>query len=198
MKNRLSSTNAPAFSLIELLLVIAIIAVLAAMTSLAVGSLGQGKKLTAAGNLTVDLLNHARQAARAKNTLTMLAVIKTGDGADRVLTTLTFSAVNGTNGTWTQIDSWRTLPEGIAIDQASSTNFFTAPPAQALPIKRGGQTVECSAMVFLPDGRPLSASSSPHVLFLKSQAETNAAPTAKNFYKIIVNQATGVPMIRRP
>ena len=192
-------TVSPAFSLIELLVVIAIIAVLVTMTILSVGNVGQGRKLTTAGNLTVDLINQARQVAKAKNTLTMLALITDTNEADagRALTALAFSA-NGTNGTWSQVDKWRLLPEGIIIDQASSTNFFGPVPAAALPITRMGQTVSCSAMVFLPDGRALTSSSAPQVLYLKAVTSTNPAPSLPNYYKIIVNQATGIPIIRRP
>ena len=138
-KGRISKgfrTVSPAFSLIELLVVIAIIAVLVTMTILSVGNVGQGRKLTTAGNLTVDLINHARQLAKAKNTLTMLAMLESGADSGRALTTLAFSATNGTNGTWSQVDKWRLLPEGIIIDQASSTNFFGPVPAAALPITR--------------------------------------------------------------
>ena len=199
-KGRISKgfrTVSPAFSLIELLVVIAIIAVLVTMTILSVGNVGQGRKLTTAGNLTVDLINQARQFAKARNTLTMLAMLESGADSGRALTTLAFSA-NGTNGTWSQVDKWRLLPEGIIIDQASSTNFFGPVPAAALPITRMGQTVSCSAMVFLPDGRALTSSSAPQVLYLKAVTSTNPAPSLPNYYKIIVNQATGIPIIRRP
>ena len=191
-------TVSPAFGLIELLVVIAIIAVLVTMTILSVGNVGQGRKLTTAGNLTVDLINQARQLAKARNTLTMLAMLESGADSGRALTTLAFSATNGTNGTWSQVDKWRLLPEGIIIDQASSTNFFGPVPAAALPITRMGQTVSCSAMVFLPDGRALTSSSAPQVLYLKAVTSTNPAPSLPNYYKIIVNQATGIPIIRRP
>lgn len=182
-----------AFSLVELLVVVAAMGVLLALTGLAVSSLGSSQKLTTAGNATVDLINQARQAARTYNTLTMLAMVKEGDEANRAFSLLAFSSTNGTNGIWRPLERWKALPDGIVVNQEASTNFFRIPPATAIPIDRAGQTVECLAAVFLPDGRTWTSSSQPQVILL------NAAngPT-NNFYKIIVNPATGVPMIRRP
>jgi prepilin-type N-terminal cleavage/methylation domain-containing protein len=186
------------FSLVELLLVVAVIAVLLSMVLFAAGSLGTGRKLTTAGNLAVDLINHARQVAKARNTLTLLAVLESGDEAGRVLGTMVFSSAGGTTGTWTMLDSWRTLPDGIQVDLGSSTNFLGAVPSNVSPITRGGQSVDCSALVFLPDGRPVSSSTSPLVLFLKPETSSGPAPSLPNYYKIIVNPATGIPFIRRP
>jgi prepilin-type N-terminal cleavage/methylation domain-containing protein len=187
-----------AFTLLELLLVIVVIAILATLTIMAVGSLGGGRKLTAGGNLAVDLINHARQVAKSKNTLTMVAMIDSGSDSGRALTTLIFSATGGTNGAWSQLDPWRVLPDGVTVDQASSTNFFKALPASATPLKRAGETVDCTGAVFLPDGRALNSSASPQVLFLKHLTSAEPAPSLPNYFKIIVNQATGIPIIRRP
>jgi len=185
--------NRRAFTLIELMAVIAIILILVALAVLSVNSMGGASKLTAAGNETVDIINHARQVARSRNTLAMVVVNRTGDSAGRVLAAFVFSATNGTNGTWSQIDPWKTLPEGAKIDLAASTNFFGSPMASALPFQRAGATEECLAATFLPDGRLFSTSSQSSVIWLRnSQGSTN------NFYKIIVNQATGIPIVRRP
>lgn len=181
------------FSLIELLMAMAIMAILVALTGLAVSSLGASRRLTSAGNMTVDMINHARQAARARNTLAMLAVAEDGSDARRILSTYIFTATNGTNGVWKPVERWRVLPEGVAVDLAASSNFFAAPPASAVPLERAGAQVQCQAAVFLPDGRALNTSSLSQVIYLRPEnGRTN------NYYKIIVNPATGVPIIRRP
>jgi prepilin-type N-terminal cleavage/methylation domain-containing protein len=191
-----ASVRPGAFSLLELLVVIAILGILASMTSLAIGSLGYGTKLTTAGNLAADVINNARQAARARNTRTMVAMVSGGADAGRALAALAFTATNGTDGYWSQIDKWRTLPEGIIVDTTKSLNFFQSPPPSALPIMRAGAAATCSCAEFLPDGRPLNAASSNLILYLTS-ANASSAQT-NNYYKIIVNQATGIPTIRRP
>ena len=186
------------FSLVELLVVIAVIGVIAAITSMSLGSLGQNRKLTTGGNLAVDLINHARQVAKSRNTLTMVTAITQGKDAGRALATFVFSATNGTSGSWSQVDAWRLLPDGITLDLESSTNFFKTPPADSGPLSRAGENAEYRSAVFLPDGRVMSSSSTPQVLYLKSQTSADPAPSSKNYYKIIVNPATGIPFIRRP
>lgn len=194
MKNHPAEGRGPqAFTLIELLTVMAIIGILVVLAVMAVNSLGGGNKLTTAGNETVDIINHLRQYARSRNTLTMIAVVRSGDSAGRVIGGFAFSATNGTNGTWSQIERWSTLPDGVEIDLDDSTNFFGSPMASALPLQRGGTTVDCLAATFLPDGRPLASTSQSSVIWLRpSVGSTN------NFYKIIINQATGIPIVRRP
>ncbi|MBE2204364.1 MAG: prepilin-type N-terminal cleavage/methylation domain-containing protein [Chthoniobacterales bacterium] len=183
-----------AFTLLELLIVIAIISVIATLTVMSLSSPGGAAQLTTAGNETVDVLNNARQYAQAQNTLAMVAVINTGADAGRVLGSFAFSATNGTDGTWSQIDRWRILPDKAEIDLTASTNALGSPMASALPLRRGGTTVNCVATTFLPDGRPMAPSSSqPSVIQLRNrQGPTN------NYYKIIINQATGTPIVRRP
>lgn len=189
---KVSLSPRAAFSLIELLMVVGVIALLAVLTVQAVGSVGGGNRLTTAGNELVDVINHARQVARARNTVTLLAVVSDGDEAGRVFGAFSFRATNGAAGDWSQIDRWKTLPAGTVIDLAGSTNLFGAPPA-SIAFQRGGKTLTCLSTAFLPDGRPRVGGAVPPVLWVRPEnASTN------NFYKIIINPATGTPIVRRP
>lgn len=189
------SAERQAFSLLELLIVVAVISVLATLVVQSISS-PAAAQLTTAGNETVDLINHTRQYAQANNTLAMLAVINSGSDAGRVLGSFAFAATNGTNGAWTQIDRWRTLPEVVHIDLPGSTNALTTPPSPVPSLQRGGSTVGYVAATFLPDGRPYTTNSQPPVLWLRHPA--NSSGSQANFYKIILNESTGTPFIRRP
>jgi len=195
----ISRFRSRAFSLVELLVVVAVIAVLFTLTLLAIGNLGQSRRLTVAGNLTVDLINHARQVAKSRNTLTLVALIDSGADSGRALATFAYAATHGAAGAWSQLDPWSTLPEGIEVDLAASAQFFQATPPVSVPhpssFTRGGQTVTCATAIFLPDGRTVNPSTAPQVIILRGAESPADAP---NFYKIIINQATGIPTIRRP
>ncbi len=196
-----------AFTLLELLAVMAIVLILLSLTVLTIGSVGQGRKLTQAGNLTVDLINNARQIAKAKNTMTVLAVINQGVDSGRVLTTLMYTATTGTNGSWARVDQWHPLPDGILIQATNPADslgnipppLFTSTPAlDSVPlalVRSGTAKMTVSSAIFLPDGRPLNPISAPQVVTLKG---STAAASNANFYKIIVNQVTGIPLVRRP
>ena len=190
---------ASGFTLVEILIVISLIGFLVGLTTLSVGSLGEGHRLTAAGGMTVDVINNARQLARAKNTMTMVAVINNENGnpeddKGRVLTTLVYSPDTATNGGWSQVDQWRVLPVGIMIDQSTPVAEYLFRPGPATTVlKRGASAIKYSSVTFLPDGRPLEPSNIPRIVKLKRMKGNDA-----NEYKIIVNQATGIPIVRRP
>jgi uncharacterized protein (TIGR02596 family) len=66
---KLPSPRARAFSLIELVVVIAVLAIIAAFSVPAVTSMLQGSSLTQASQMLVDQVNLARQFALSKNTM---------------------------------------------------------------------------------------------------------------------------------
>lgn len=194
----LVSRSLRAFSLVELLVVIAVLSILMVLVLPSISSLGGAGKLASAGNLAVDTIKHARQVARSKNTLTMIAMINSGTDNGRAYATLAFSATNGTNGTWSQFGRWQNLPDGIWIEPTKSVGFFQTPPLNAPTLNRAGASVARTgykAAVFLPDGRLNVTSTNMPVVHLQ---RTVTGASTNNYYKIIINEATGVPIIRRP
>lgn len=186
MNRKVSRTRA--FSLVELLIVVGLISIMISLV--VIGSFKESNRLATGGNMTVDLMSQARQAARTRNTLTMLVMQNGGKDARRALSVYSFSVKDRE---WTQIDRWRILPTGIEINKELSDVFFTQPPAAALPLTRVGEEIDCLAAMFLPDGRVWTSASEPLVVQLnKTRGEVH------DFYKIIVNQATGTPIVRRP
>lgn len=73
------SLRTRAFSLIELVVVIAVLAILAAFSVPAVTSMLQGSSLTQASQLLVDQVNLARQLALSKNTIIEVRFYRYGD-----------------------------------------------------------------------------------------------------------------------
>ncbi len=193
-RDRILVSRQSAFSLLELLTVIAIIGILAVMTALAVSNVGEGQKLTTGGNMAVDLINNARQVARARNTKTMVIMTTSGGDAGRFLTSMVYDPVSGV---WSQLDKWQQLPEGIVINQTNSSSFLLPITSQAVIPKRLNVTVSGAGTEFLPDGRPYNATNN-LVIELESTKERLKSSGRVNFYKIIVNQATGIPIVRRP
>lgn len=177
-----------AFTLLELLVVMAIIGILVAMTTLSITNMGEGQKLTTGGNAAVDLINNARQIAKTKNTKTMVVMLDKGVDARRTFTVMEYDLAAGN---WSQVDKWRKLPDGIAANEASLQNFFVSTITNMNYLNTQTNVV---GALFMPDGRPWGAVSN---LVLQIE-NTNRSSSTNNYYKIIVNHSTGVPIVRRP
>lgn len=177
-----------AFSLIELLVVIGILGILAVIALPAIGNLSGANKLTTSGNKAVDLVNQTRQVARAQNALAVFTIYSSPTNA--AMASFAYP-LGGTN--WAQTGRWEALPEGIGFHLSAST--LSPPPAQpaGFPTRTGTQLSDYSTITFLPDGRPLTSSTTNPVIVL-----TNSSGGSANSYKIIVNSATGTPIIQRP
>jgi len=182
--------NRKGFTLVELLLVIALIVMLTALTLPGIKSIHSAGHLNNAGNLVSDVINQARQMARARNSLVLLIIAEDSSGA---LNQLTLCERSAEATSWKQILRWETLPAGIAIDPAKSQLTALSPTPSPPTLKRGAGEIspeDYSYQVFLPDGR-LLANANP-VLYLAS------ANASANFYRIVINSSTGVPIIERP
>lgn len=182
--------NNQGFSLPELLVVIALIAILAALTVAGTGSLRSSGYLNNAGNLVSDQIHQARRLAQAKNAQTLLVMAKDARGAFRLLTVCERAAGSPD---WNQVTRWEVLPEGIGIDASQSLLHSPAVTPPPPPLTQAGRTIPASDyayQVFFPDGRLLAADNP--VLFVSPSAGTN------NFYRIVINASTGIPIIERP
>ncbi len=178
------------FTIIELLVVIAIITMLIAFTSVGVTSMGSASRLNQGGNLAVDMVQQARLTARAANSIALLVIAKEDTGMMRLMSIYEWSA---SQAKWQQVTRWEILPGEIEIDEEKS-NLDAQSLVYGLPeIKFRGVALTAADFkfqAFLPDGRVL-ADNNP-VLHL------SAPLRPENYYRIVINTSTGLPIIERP
>lgn len=199
-----------AFSLIELLTVVALISLLLVITVSGLGA-RRGFSLNAGGNLVADLVQQARLNSMAKGNLTLIALIDDPSYAEKhQLRAFVLMEKSRDSGAWQAIGRWEHLPEGViaspkTFNASSTTSFLSQTPAVAvsnLP-NLGGQAVapsSCKYQVFLPSGRlstkGIATPASPVLSLVETTEKDKAAP--QNFYEVKINLHTGVPSVIRP
>lgn len=198
-----------AFSLIELLCVVAAVSVLATMVSMSLTNMGSSR-LKSGGNLLVDLAYQARQNSMAGEEMTALVMAQnTGDPEldNRAFILLERGAGDAV---WTPLTRWTILPEGIAADSVKSVRFTDAdqmpdltPKPGPLPNFRGKtvQPADCAYQVFLPRGGlsifNISEPRNPSLHLVETGKEA-ANPGYANYYEVTLDRLTGVPRVKRP
>lgn len=145
--------------MIELLGVMAIVAVVVGLMVPAMSNFGRAGALRTAGEKVSNLLALARQNAIAKNALTAVVVVTEPGISDRYRALAIYEMppkADGTSSTskdWRQVNRWELLPDGIIFDQST----FQTDPSAVLPALpevnfRGAETQSYSYVVFLPNG----------------------------------------------
>ncbi len=207
-----------AFSLIDLLLVMAILGVAAVLIAPAAANFGRAQALRNAGNLVADLAAAARQQAMARGTLTALVVLANQGTPDdyRALAVAEYDAVGRV---WTQTSRWEILPTGVMVDRSdvAASSFLANSPhplpfasASTAPITFQGAAIAdpggYAARVFTPRGA-LSNPDFPAQLRLVEAVASGgglvytrpgASGTPSNFYDVAILPTTGLTKIHTP
>jgi len=196
-----------AFSLIELLTVIAMIALLTTLVAPSFTNLGRASLLTTSGNKVVNLINYAGQNSLSKNALTALVALAPDSGrAYQVFALMEYTA---SNGEWKQITGWEKINDGVVVDQCTFSEYPSVKPEPDLPaIKYQGKTISTyKYIVFLPN-RSLLQDASAQIRLTEGNFATGAQTptytrvkgdgTPANYYAVTVLGATGRPKIDRP
>lgn len=183
----------PGFSLVELLTVIAIVAILGTLVGASTGT-SAGRRIEAAGLKVAELLELARQSAVTRDA--MVAVVLTKGEKPHIGLFELRARPDGTaaiNQDWIQAGRWESLPDGLVVDQETlrpGTETFAAGPP--VPIMQGKTITpeDFSYAIFLPSGRLMSGT--PVALRLVAGAGDSV-----NYFKLTVISATGRVKIDR-
>lgn len=121
MNNRRRPVSAESgFTLVELLVVVAVIGIVTAVTTPAFLTYAQAAKLKGGAQELATILNQGRQVAITKNTTTCVT-----QGANKVR--LRIGTCTGTiwTGVGTDTNGWFTLTDGLPVSTATSNVVFT-------------------------------------------------------------------------
>ena len=210
-----SSLNSAAFSLLELFVVMAVIALIIGIGMPAVVSLSKSRNLTSGGNRVMGLAQQARQNSVAKNSLTALVLASQVEDARFNLRLFCLMELAPGAIQWTALSPWEILPDGVAADSGSgSATFFQSPkvtPAIQNLRFQGKAVLGVVYQIFNPDGSLYVGSNGQPVTppivklvqgtiasggILQYTATPNGGPG--NYYAISLNLFTGIPQGLRP
>jgi len=208
-----------AFTLLEMVVVMAIVATIIAVATPAMSGIVGATNLTSAGNMVSNLAAQARQVAMTRNTVSALAVLgELGEPEDyRMLAIMEYDAGSG----WKQATPWQSLPNGVLVDftNRDTCTFLkngvplAMAPADAatgrLPFQYNGTTLTsstCALRVFLPNGGLHDSESPARIRLVEgvkqgtgldySHQTDEGAP--RNYYDVSIIGATGLAKINRP
>ncbi len=213
--HRRSSTLA--FSLVELLVVMAVVALMLGIAGMAFNNFGRSTSLAAAGNRVAGILEQARQHATSQGAMTAVAMATDSASPDRNQAFVVLAARPRNDGAaltatdWKQVSKWEILPEGIIVDSGSSftdsgTKLMPSLPSQ-LPERAGERSDSFRYVIFQPNGAVLGGGAAGLRLVEGSWASGSGSPTytrpgsdgtPENYYKLALISATGRVKVDRP
>ena len=190
-----SSTLTKGFSLIELLVVVAIIGILIVITLPAISSVMQSTDLTRGGQVVADHVNLARQIASAQNSVVELRFIKLPDRAG-------YSAIQlwkaDTNGGMKPARALSTLPQSVTVaPNPPLPGFMSSLPSGTMPV--GSASAPYAAIQIRPTGQvtPVLSMSNMFLAIVPTAMATNSQ-LPPNYFLLQINPLTGVQLIYRP
>jgi uncharacterized protein (TIGR02596 family) len=183
-----------AFSLVELLVVMAIIGLLAVITVPAMSSLMQSSDLTRGGQLVADQVNLGRQTASSQNTVVELRFIKIAGRKGYAAAQLWRPDDSGQ-----MIPSRRivTLPQSVTIADNSLSSAMTDLASGTMTV--GGASTAYRALQIRPSGEitPIVAMSN-LVFTVIPEVFADKQDMPANYFMVQINPVTGIPLVYRP
>lgn len=174
-----------AFSIVELLTVMAIVAVLASAAIPATISGFRHLRVTQTGNLLADLAAQASQAAMNKNVITAIVFAPDNQAAT--------VAEFGPTRQWRLLAPWTQLPENVQVELRDQPALPPGTGSARLSF-RGTDLTLTDGYAFFPSGRLAPGSNGDPGLRVTAP---NSDPDA-NFYDVILSpESTGHTVVRR-
>jgi uncharacterized protein (TIGR02596 family) len=184
------------FSLLELLAVLAIAAILTALTVGAFSSLAQGTAVAAGGQMIADTLTEARQDAVSQNLAVEVRIYQDAPGYDA----LQLYWIRADNTTL-PIHPLVLLPNTVIIDPTSARSSLLGDVLAVIPPTDAGDprfNAKTRVFHFLPDGSTDLAVGTNWFLTVRAIAANDPTHFPANWSCVQVDPATGRVQVLRP
>lgn len=196
------------FTLVELLVVMALIAILASLAMPSVSSITRGSNVTFGGETVAGALSNARQLATSKNRSVEFRLIKMSDpkGVSPGQEIRAVQIVEVTEGGLKPAGRLRFLPQGVIVSSVpamtSLANSAIKSPGD-ISIPGVGTSYEYYAFRFRPDGSidiksRLPSASGYYITIYEDKTTPSGSTPPANFVTIQLEPATGAFSVYRP
>lgn len=189
-----------AFSIIELLVVVAIISILFALTIPAIGSITRSMSLERASQQVADALHLGRGNATTKNRKTEVRFIKkTSASGDVVIQGVQTWTIKDDAGTKIPVNRSVWLPEVVSISvKAELSPILSGSNVQTGTMDVSGQSREYLAVTYLADGSVENVSPDKSFLTIVPVNKLDVTSAPENYRSVYVNPIMGGVRIFRP
>jgi len=188
------------FSLVELLLVVAVMGILMALAVPSLSSITSGRRLDLAGSQMADSLSLARQTAMARGCRVRWELARIGTPPLYQIHRL----LEFRTGGWQPSTKWTALPDAVQLSTNSlRAGLLASPTNTVLAFTYQGTnypvTTTCIPITFLPDGTTDLQPGNNNFLTLEpTYATRDASGNTRNWFSIVINPVTGRTEIFRP